>query len=99
MLRLKAELVPNIKLPSVEIIYQWIYEDARSGGVLYKLLPRSHKKRKGKAVQRKEVISSKQSVHSRNGIVEERSCIVDIEIDSVVGPFNQAGIIKNVTST
>ena len=93
MLRLKAELVPNIKLPSVEIIYQWIYEDARNGGVLYKLLPRSHKKRKGKVVQRKEVISNKQSIHSREDIVEERSRIGDIEIDSVVGPFNQAGII------
>lgn len=93
MLRLKAELAPNIKLPCVEIIYQWIYEDAKNGGVLYKLLPRSHRKRKGKSVQRKEVISSKQSIHSRNEIVEERSRIGDIEIDSVVGPFNHAGII------
>ena len=93
MLRLKAELAPNIKLPCVEIIYQWIYEDAKNGGVLYKLLPRSHRKRKGKSVQRKEVISSKQSIHSRDEIVEERSRIGDIEIDSVVGPFNHAGII------
>lgn len=93
MLRLKTELAPNIKLPCVEIIYQWIYEDAKNGGVLYKLLPRSHRKRKGKSVQRKEVISSKQSIHSRDEIVEERSRIGDIEIDSVVGPFNHAGII------
>lgn len=93
MLRLKAELAANIKLPSVEIIYQWIYEDARNGGVLYKLLPRSHRKRKRKAVQRKEIISNKQSIHSRDEIVEERSRIGDIEIDSVVGPFNHAGII------
>jgi IS30 family transposase len=93
MLRLKTELAPNIKLPSVEIIYQWIYEDAGNGGVLYKLLPRSHRKRKRKAVQRKEIISNKQSIHSRDEIVEERSRIGDIEIDSVVGPFNHAGII------
>ena len=46
MLRLKTELIPNIKLLSAEIIYQWIYEDARSGGVLYKLLPRSHRNAK-----------------------------------------------------
>ena len=31
--------------------------------------------------------------NSRDEIVEERSRIGDIEIDSVVGPFNQAGII------
>lgn len=36
MLRLRTELATQIKLPSVEIICQWIYEDARSGGVLYK---------------------------------------------------------------
>lgn len=93
MLRLKTELAPNMKLPCVEIIYQWIYEDAGNGGVLYKLLPRSHRKRKGKSVQRKEIISNKQSIHSRDEIVEERSRIGDIEIDSVVGPFNHAGII------
>ncbi|MBX9597339.1 MAG: hypothetical protein K2X04_02040 [Burkholderiales bacterium] len=29
MLRFKSELAPNIKLPSVEIIYQWIYCYAR----------------------------------------------------------------------
>lgn len=92
MLRLRTELATQIKLPSVEIICQWIYEDARSGGVLYKLLPRSHRKRKRKVVQRKEVISSKQSIHSRDKIVEERNRIGDIEIDSVVGTFNQAGI-------
>ena len=77
MLRLKAELAPNIKLPSVEIIYQWIYEDAGNGGVLYGLLPRSHRKRKRKTVQRKEIISNKQSIHSRDEIVEERSRIGD----------------------
>ncbi len=93
MLRLKTELAPNMKLPCVEIIYQWIYEDAGNGGVLYKLLPRSHRKRKGKSVQRKEIISNRQSIHSRDEIVEERSRIGDIEIDSVVGPFNHAGII------
>jgi IS30 family transposase len=93
MLRLKAELAANIKLPCVEIIYQWIYEDARNGGVIYKLLPRSHRKRKGKSVQRKEAIGNKQSIHSRGEIVEKRSRIGDIEIDSVVGPFNHAGII------
>ena len=59
---------------------------------MYKLLPRSHRKRKRKVVQRKEVISSKQSIHSRDKIVEERNRIGDIEIDSVVGTFNQAGI-------
>lgn len=56
-------------------------------------LPRNHRKRKRKVAQRKEVISSKQSIYSRDAVVEELSRIGGIEIDSVVGSFNQAGII------
>lgn len=78
------------------MIYQWIEEDAASGGVLYKLLPRSHKKRKRKVLQSKEIICDKQSIHSRDEIVEKRSRIGDLEIDSVVGPLNKAGIITGV---
>lgn len=96
VLRLKAELRTDIKLPSVEVIYQWIAEDAASGGTLYKLLPRGHKKRKRKIAQSKEIISDKQSIHSRDEIVESRSRIGDLEIDSVVGPLNKAGIITGV---
>lgn len=94
ILRLKSELAPNINLPSVEIIYQWIYEDARDGGVLYKLLPRSHKKRRQtKRQQAEAAITNKQSIHSREIIVEERTRDGDLEIDSVVGPRNQAGLL------
>ena len=45
-IRLKHELPTGIRMPSVELIYQWIYEDSRSGGILYTLLLRKHKKRK-----------------------------------------------------
>lgn len=96
ILRLHTELRSDIKLPSVEVIYQWIEEDAASGGVLYKLLPRSHKKRKRKVIQSKEIISDKQSIHTRDEVVETRSRIGDLEIDSVVGPLNKAGIITAV---
>ncbi len=80
-------------MPCIELIYQWVYEDAKQGGNLYKLLPRSHKKRKRKVKQREESISNKQSIHSRPEVVAERNRIGDLEIDSVVGPANKAGII------
>ena len=93
MMRLKAE-ISDIKLPSIELIYQWIYEDAKGGGNLYKLLPRSHKKRKRRKVNQREAsISNKQSIHSRPEVVAQRNRIGDLEIDSVVGPANKAGII------
>ena len=93
VLRLKTELPGTIKIPSLETIYQWIYEDAVSGGDLYKCLPRKHKKRKKKVNCREQKISNKISIHLREAIVDDRTRIGDIEIDSIVGPANKAGII------
>lgn len=94
LLRLKIELEVGVKLPSLETVYQWIYEDAISGGILYKLLPRSHKKRKRqKKAQQEAVITNKQSIHSRDAVVEERTRDGDLEADSIVGPKNQAGLV------
>jgi transposase, IS30 family len=79
LLRLKTELPVGIEIPSLETIYQWIYEDGVSGGDLYKC--------------REQKISNKISIHLREAVVDDRSRIGDIEIDSVVGPANKAGII------
>lgn len=93
LLRLKVELPSTVMLPSIETIYQWIYEDSRTGGDLYKYLPRKHRKRKKSASHRETKISNKVSIHLRDAIVNERSRCGDIEIDSIVGPANKAGII------
>lgn len=93
LLRLKDELPVGIKIPSLETIYQWVYEDNISGGDLYKCLPRQHKKRKKKVNCREQKIGNKISIHLRDAVVDERSRIGDIEIVSIVGPANKAGII------
>ena len=78
-------------MPSVEIICQWIYEDARSGGVCISYCLVAIESVNNKVVQRKEVISGKQSIHSRDKIVKGIT-MWRYEIDSVVGTFNQVGI-------
>jgi transposase, IS30 family len=93
LLRCRAELPSNIILPSLETIYQWIYEDSKNGGDLYKCLPRQHKKRKKKLNCREEKVTNKTSIHNRSEIVEARARIGDIEIDSIVGPANAAGML------
>ena len=93
LLRLREELPSNIKLPSLETLYQWIYDDSASSGDLYQHLPREHKKRKKKVNNQAQKVSNKTSIHQREAIVNERSSIGDIEIDSVVGPVNKAGVI------
>ena len=93
LLRLKAELPSALEFPSLETIYQWIYEDSQAGGKLYKLLPRQHKRRKAKVNYREQKVADKISIHLREEIVDNRSSCGDIDIDSVVGPLNKAGIV------
>lgn len=92
-IRLKRELPENLIIPSVELIYQWIYEDSSCGGNLYTLLLRKHKKRKATVKHRVQKISDKVSIHQRSPIVEERVRIGDLEIDSIVGPANKPGMV------
>ena len=94
LLRFKIELPSTVKLPSLETIYQWVYEDGVSGGDTYKCLPRKHKKRK-KNLNSRETASTtdKVSIHLRDTVANDRSRIGDIEIDSIVGPANSNGML------
>ena len=93
LIRLKCELSPNLVLPSLETLYQWIYEDGLDGGDVFKYTPRQHKKRTRKSSCREEKVINKLSIHSRAEVVENRTRNGDIEIDSIVGPANSAGIL------
>ena len=93
LLRLKDELPSTVRLPSLETIYQWVYEDSCDGGDLYKSLPRKHKKRRPNIKKTKVLITNKRSIHLRDQIVADRSRCGDIEIDSIVGPANKAGML------
>src|SRR3989338_3950160 len=94
--RIKLEL-PEIPIMSHETIYTWIYEDAKAGGVLYKLLLRTHKRRKKQNHNRliEEKISNKTSIWQRPNSVLLRGEFGDFESDSVVGPQNKAGVITS----
>lgn len=93
LLRLKSELPSTLTLPSIETIYKWVYEDSCDGGDLYKHLPRMHKKRKQNKKLSTTLITNKRSIHLRDQIVEDRSRCGDMEIDSIVGPLNKAGML------
>ncbi len=92
LLRLKHELDDSVRIPSLELLYQWIYEDARLGGELYKSLPRGQKKRKKQKANKPKKINDKVSIHERDAVVESRTRLGDFEIDSVVSVGNKAGI-------
>ena len=93
LMRLKCELPTSVNLPSLETIYQWIYEDSISGGNIFKYTPRQHKKRRKRSNCREEKVINKNSIHNRSEIVDKRERNGDIEIDSIVGPANAPGIL------
>jgi len=75
------------KFISHETIYKWIWADKRSGGNLYTLLrhkAKKYNKRKNKTAGR-GLIPNRVGIEKRPAIVEEKSRIGDIEIDTVIG--------------
>ena len=94
--RIRLEL-PDVPIMSHETIYTWIYEDAKAGGPLFKLLLRTHRKRKpqNRNTKIEDKISDKVSIWNRPSSVLLREEFGDFESDSVVGPQNKAGIITS----
>jgi len=72
---------------STEGIYNWIYQDAKDGGYLFKHLRRHHKKRRKqqKYGSLRGLIPDRVSITERPEIVEERKRIGDWEGDTVEG--------------
>jgi IS30 family transposase len=94
--RIRLEL-PQVPIMSHETLYTWIYEDAKAGGSLFKLLLRTHRKRKtqNRNTKIEGKISDKVSIWNRPSSVLLREEFGDFESDSVVGPQNKAGIITS----
>lgn len=82
---------------SHERIYQYLIEDKRSGGDLYKSL-RCHGKRRKRygSYDRRGQIPDRTSIDDRPEVVEQRSRIGDVEIDMVIGKGHQGGLVTIV---
>jgi IS30 family transposase len=71
---------------SAETIYQWLYLEARQGGVHYKNLVRHHKKRrKQRCSGKKSKIKDRISIDKRPKIVEDKKRFGDWASDTVEG--------------
>lgn len=86
--RLKRER-PNDTAMHVshETIYQWIYDDFLNGGMLYKYLHRSNKRRQKRAKfgYKRSIPQGRASIHERPKTVEARKTCEDWEGDLVEG--------------
>ena len=81
-----------------ETIYQWIYQDAAAGGMLYGLLHSAHKKRKKqrRCGAKRYLIPSRVGIAERPDTVATRSRIGHWEGDTLEGAKGKGGIATHV---
>ena len=83
---------------SHESIYQYVLEDKKAGGSLYKNLRRKAKKyfKRINGKTRRGQIKDRVGIEKRPAIVEERSRLGDWEGDTIVGKDHQGAIVSLV---
>jgi IS30 family transposase len=83
----------GIEMVSCERIYQFIREDKRTGGTLWKHCRHQLKHRKRPVGGKQVIIPDKVSIDERPAVVNEKKRLGDWEIDTIVGPDNNGAII------
>ena len=83
---------------SPEAIYQWIFNDAEQGGMLYTYLVRSHKKRRKQRRygSLRGHIPDRVDIDERPAVVDTRSRYGDWEGDTMVGHRHQGRFVTHV---
>jgi IS30 family transposase len=97
MLQWSPEQISGHAAISLETVYQRVYADKRTGGLLWKNLrcQKQRKKRYGK-IDRRGMIPNRLSIDDRPAIVETRSRIGDWEADTIIGKNHRQAIVSIV---
>jgi IS30 family transposase len=90
--------VNNIPSVSYETIYQFIIDDQKNGGELYKHLRQGRRKRRKriKNNSRRGQIPNRVSIDERPAIVDSKERVGDWEIDTVIGKNHKGAIVTAV---
>ena len=80
---------------SVERLYQWIWDDKRKGGDLYRSLRRKGRKhgKRGSAHNSRGCIPNRKDISERPAVVEKRKRWGDLEMDTIIGKNNKGAIL------
>jgi transposase, IS30 family len=70
---------------SPESLYQYLYQDYRQGGSLYRQLRQHRPKRRPRCSKRRRRLENRRSIHQRPAAANDRSEVGHWESDSVVG--------------
>jgi IS30 family transposase len=88
-------ILQGFKCVSVERIYQYVWDDKKHGGILYKKLRRKGRKyrNRGASKDSRGVIKNRIAISERPKIVEERTRLGDFEIDTIIGKNHKGAIL------
>jgi transposase, IS30 family len=91
----------GLMLASHETIYKYVYDDKAKGGVLYKELRQTHRRRRKRrnSNKRRGIIKDRISIHDRPAVIESRTRLGDWEGDTVVGKGHKSSIGTMVDRT
>jgi transposase, IS30 family len=86
----------NIECVSVERIYEYVWEDKKSGGTLHTHLRNKGRKyrKRGASKDKRGIITDRVDIDQRPKIVEERSRFGDLELDTIVGKDHIGGLLS-----
>lgn len=87
--------IDKIEMVSIERIYQFIWEDKRKGGHLYKHLRTKGKKykKRGHLKDKRGLIVGRVDISKRPMIVEKKERLGDLEIDLVIGKDHKGALL------
>ena len=88
----------SIPMVSYQRIYQFIYQDKYDGGILYKNLRTSQKKRRKKygGPKPNHTLKNRISIDLRPEVVDNKERFGDWEIDTIIGKNNKGAILTVV---
>jgi len=88
----------NKPFVSHETIYQFIIDDQKSGGELYKHLRHRRKKRRKriKNIDRRGQIPNRVSIDDRPALVDKKERVGDWEVDTIIGKNHKGAIVTAV---
>lgn len=89
----------GIDMVSHERIYQYIRQDKKNGGNLYKFCRHKLKHRKRSLQGKRVIIANKVSIDQRPDIINNKQRFGDWEIDTIVGEKNRGAIVTIVERT
>lgn len=85
----------GFSMVSVERLYQWIWDDKRKGGDLYRSLRRKGRKhgKRGATHNSRGCIPNRKDISERPAVVEKRKRWGDLEIDTIIGKNHKGAIL------